>query len=280
MVAGFRGANLNHKRLETMNAEAVKTIELGRYRIDIFNDTDASNPFKDWDGCVPLMIEGGRDYGTHDYGDVEASILAALNNLDAAQLEALAVTLDGGADMIAAAKDNAEQYPERGTDSFRGHLADEIAEGLPSSGNDKLEYLEAIADALGLPCLNTCSSGPCQGDYVDIMAVWPKAWGKENRPKATPEQIAKELQAAVDLFGAWAWGDVYGYVVTDTVTDDEVGSCWGYYGTDHEKSGLLEAAGSEAAYAERTERQRHATRLKNWIRNHVPLTVREPFAHA
>lgn len=263
-----------------MNREPVDTIEAGRYRIDIFHDENASNPFEDWGGCVPLMIEGGRNFQNHDYGDVESTIMAALNNLDAEQLEALAKTLDGGADMIEAAKENAEQYPERGADSYRAHLADEIAEGLPSSGHDKLEYLEAIADALGWPCLNTCSTGHCQGDYVDALAVWLPAFGKENRPDATPEEIARELQDAVDLFGAWAWGDCYGYAVTDTVTGDEVGSCWGYYGNDHEASGLLEAAKAEAEYAAKSEKERHAKLLKNWIRNHVPLNVREPFAHA
>ena len=263
-----------------MPTEAVDTIEAGRYRIDIYHDQNAGNPFEEWDGCVPLMIEGGRNFGSHDHGDVEAAIMAALNNLDAEQLEALANSLDDGADMIATAKENAEQYPERGADSYRGHLADEIAEGLPSRGNDKLEYLEAIADALGWPCLNTCSRGYCQGDYVDALAVWLPSFGAEARPDATPEQIAEELQSAVDLFGAWAWGDVYGYTVTDTVTEDEVGSCWGYYGMDHEKSGLLEAATAEAEHAAKTEKERHTKRLKNWIRNHVPLNVREPFMQA
>jgi len=263
-----------------MAREAVGTIKAGRYRIDIYNDEAAGNPFEEWDGNVPLMVEGGRNFGTHDYGDVEQAILAAMADLPADKLEALALTLDGGGDMIANAKEAAEDYPERGEDAFRGHLADEVTEGVPSSGSDKLDYLEAIADALGWPCLNTCSRGYSQDDYVDVLAVWPPKFGQDNRPDATPEQIERELQDAVDLFGAWAWGDAYGYTVTDTVTGDEVGSCWGYYGADHKASGLVEAATADAQHAATTEKERHANRLKAWIRNRAPLTAREPFAQA
>ena len=252
-----------------MRTEAVETIEAGRYRIDIFNDENASNPFEEWDGCVPIIVNGGRNGNDHDYAGASDAFVPTVNQYRRHKKALLAVfDLDKDGQYYTAPTEPEEQERE---------LFDAIADAVKEHDFDKLED---VARIIGLPCLNTCSQGYCQGDYVDIMAVWPKAWGKENRPKATPEQIAKELRSAVDLFGAWAWGDVYGYTVTDTVTGDEVGSCWGYYGNDHEASGLLEAAGGKMAYAERTEKTRHATRLKNWIRNHVPLTVREPFMQA
>lgn len=252
-----------------MNNEPVDTIEAGRYRIDIYRDENASNPFEDWDGCVPIMVNGGRKFCSHDYAGASDAFVPTTSQYRRHKKALLAVfDLDKDGQYYTAPTDPAEQERE---------LFDAIADAVKEQDYDKLED---VARIIGLPCLNTCSQGYCQGDYVDIIAVWPKAWGQENRPKATPQQIAKELQAAVDLFGAWAWGDVFGYVVTDTVTDDEVGSCWGYYGDDHKASGLLEAATAEAEHAERTEKTRHATRLKNWIRNRVPLIVREPFAHA
>lgn len=250
-----------------MNNEPVDTIEAGRYRIDIFRDQDASNPFEEWDGCVPIMVNGGRNFCSHDYAGASDAFVPTTNQYRRHKKALLAV-FD-----IAAHIEGARFQPT--PDELETGLHEAIADAVKEHDYDKLEDVSRI---IGLPCLNTRSRGSCQSDYVEIMAVWPKAWGKENRPKATPKQIAKELQAAVDLFGAWAWGDVYGYTVTDTVTGDEVGSCWGYYGNDHEASGLLEAAGGEMAYAERTEKNRHAKRLKNWIRNHVPLNVREPFA--
>jgi len=261
-----------------MSHEAYHTEEYRGYTIKIVQDQDGSNPYEDCDGCVPLMIEGGRNFGTHDYGNVEDTIMAALNNLDAEQLEALANTLDGGKDMIQAAKDNAEQYPERGADSFRAHLADEIADGLPSSGNDKLEYLEAIADALGWPCLNTCSRGYSQGDYVDALSVWLPEFGAANRPDATPEQVTEELEAAVKLFGAWAWGDVFGFVIEGPDgTELEDGSCWGFVEPETypaEKMYVAQEARMVVDADILHRRKTHQEQVKTWIRSKVPLQYR------
>lgn len=252
-----------------MKEEAVETIEAGRYRIDIYRDENASNPFEDWDGCVPIMVNGGRNSNDHDYGGASDAFVPTANQYRRHKKALL--TVFG----IETHIEGARFQPT--ADELHTELDEAIADAVKEHDYDKLEE---VARIIGLPCLNTCSRGYCQGDYVDVLAVWPKAWGKENRPKATPDDIRKELQSAVDLFGAWAWGDVYGYTVTDTVTDDEVGSCWGYYGTDHKASGLIEAAMDEAEHAAKSEKERHAKRLKNWIRNHVPLNVREPFAHA
>jgi hypothetical protein len=68
--------------------------------------------------------------------------------------------------------------------------------------------------------------------------------------------ILKDMQGQANLYGYWAWGDVYGYVIEkrcvcagdpdDDVEDDweeiEDGSCWGYFGSDHSESGLEDSA--------------------------------------
>ena len=62
----------------------------------------------------------------------------------------------------------------------------------------------------------------------------------------------ERLAVTVDLYGDWAWGNTYGYVIEEPTAWDEDGdatewgeipdgSCWGYYG-DPEDSGLDEAA--------------------------------------
>lgn len=57
------------------------------------------------------------------------------------------------------------------------------------------------------------------------------------------ESIAKAekcLQAEVSLYDDYVQGNVYGFRVLDG--DNEIDSCWGFYGCDHKESGLLEAA--------------------------------------
>lgn len=66
-------------------------------------------------------------------------------------------------------------------------------------------------------------------------------------------QVTTEvLRGTIDLYGAWAWGDCYGYIIERVHLDDdgdvddelteELESCWGYYGSDHGDSGLEESA--------------------------------------
>lgn len=92
-------------------------------------------------------------------------------------------------------------------------------------------------------------AGYRQGDYADLLIV------------ATPEAIeefgctdpvtVEDLQSQAKLYGAWAWGDVYGYIVERVFVDpeddevyvtEELDSCWGFYGSDFDWSGLEEAA--------------------------------------
>lgn len=81
---------------------------------------------------------------------------------------------------------------------------------------------------------------------------------------ATPEYIkavgwsddydpTESLIGSFETYSAWCWGDVYGYIIQKPTEPDEDGdfeyedtdeSCWGFYGTDHKESGLLEATQS------------------------------------
>lgn len=250
------------------------------YRCEVWPDESPDNPFETWDGMVPMIVEGGRNFRSRDYGDLGSAIFQALGELGSADLERIAATLDGGADIIAEAAETAAIDAEGRPDGYRvARYADLIYQGIrdadPGSGSDRLDYLEALCDGLDWPCLNTCSTGYRQGDYVDVLTAWPPAFGAANRPDATPDDIARELQAAVDLYGAWAWGDVYGAKVFGP-DGAEVGSCWGFYGTDHKSSGLLEYAEGEAKAHRASVVRSHAAKLKEWIRNRVPAMYREP----
>ena len=55
-------------------------------------------------------------------------------------------------------------------------------------------------------------------------------------------------------------------------------SIGGFYGSDHEASGLLSAARAEIRHAIRQKRRAHYTRLKRLIRAGVPLQYRPQFA--
>jgi hypothetical protein len=57
------------------------------------------------------------------------------------------------------------------------------------------------------------------------------------------EKLERFLLAEVDTYDQYVSGQVYGFSINHD-TDDEIikDSCWGFFGYDHEKSGLLDEA--------------------------------------
>ena len=143
------------------------------------------------------------------------------------------------------------------------------------STKTKMELLVDLYALKGIIALSTCVIGYSQGQYTDLLIVATPEW-----LKATGAVIKKpeDLQSTADLYGAWAYGDVYGYVVT-APDGKEVDSCWGFYGTDHDKNGLEDHAKSFINYSVKHRRAERFTRIKTMIRNHVPLSIRAEKLH-
>lgn len=57
------------------------------------------------------------------------------------------------------------------------------------------------------------------------------------------EQIKEHLKAEIETYDHFLTGAVYGYIVKNK-NGEEIDSCWGFFGYDHEKSGLLPQAKS------------------------------------
>jgi len=47
------------------------------------------------------------------------------------------------------------------------------------------------------------------------------------------EKIEGYLKGEVETYDQYLTGDVYGYRITDTDTEEEVDSCWGFYGEEY-----------------------------------------------
>lgn len=47
------------------------------------------------------------------------------------------------------------------------------------------------------------------------------------------DKVEKMLVGEVEVFDQYLRGDVYGYRITDTELDEEIDSCWGFYGEDY-----------------------------------------------
>lgn len=75
-----------------------------------------------------------------------------------------------------------------------------------------------------------------------------KEYSVKRISKKLKELVKNVLISEVETYDQFVCGDVYGYNVDDSITGEHVGSCYGFYGYDFEKNGLLEHAKLDINY--------------------------------
>lgn len=68
-----------------------------------------------------------------------------------------------------------------------------------------------------------------------------KAFEQKEWTKELEDKIVKCLEQEVETYDQYLVGDVYGYIVFDE-DDEEIDSCWGFYGSDINKNGIKDYA--------------------------------------
>lgn len=234
------------------------------YRIRAVREDHAGNPFEDTDCNWPIMIRhlGGARPIAYEHASSKHPIhhpLArfsdhAIVHMQVHIAKILCVKIE-----VLTAHLTEDYGPEGVKYCHDGALLREqfqnILDDSRGNGDDEFAIIVQLYALVGIAALDTSTSGHSQGDYAHILVV------------ATPEVIEAfgctnpitpaDLEATADLYGDWCWGNVYGYVIEKlTLTNpdehedgddaeydvEELDSCWGYYGDDHAKSGLEEAA--------------------------------------
>jgi hypothetical protein len=251
--------------------------------IEAEQDSSPSNPFEDWDGEPPLAYYSDRDLTDYSDGEALDPFAGTSDAWFSRNWRALCAALE----IDPAAHDEEvrqlqRDYPGNNLAALRRQTFESALEEMKPGGyyggnaSDYFIALEALWALRKVEALHWNRNGYSQSDWAEGIAVATPAWAE--RVGAPADSHKRQLKNAADLWAAWAYGDVYGYVVSapDPDSDDpeepETGetldSCWGYYG-DLEKSGI-EAADSILAAAARNR----AARLKDLIRNRVPLHLR------
>jgi len=143
---------------------------------------------------------------------------------------------------------------------------DDFTQFVKEQGKDIVLLPLYLLDHSGLR-IRTRSFSDCDpGQWDSGQVGWiyatsedaKKAWGcKDNEVVGlTAENITKireVLQEEVEVFDQFLSGDVYGFQVVEEETcatcghteERHIDSCWGFYGDDWEKNGLLDHAGEE-----------------------------------
>jgi len=228
-------------------------------RVKIEYDTSPSNPFTDGDCEPPILVYSGR-YDVTEYGlslspptltreQIAENVGAVKSLLDGTQPRSLLRALRTDCDMDSARYSDAVDL-----------VNDALAEKMQTlSTSDQLEFLADVYRCAGIAAVCKSVRGYSQGDYAEVLAVALPEWVK--RVGAPAESHARQLEHAVQLFGHYAFGDVYGYVIEKAVPTivtysdgreprhsvewEHEDSCWGFYGDDPAENGMVDYAGDE-----------------------------------
>lgn len=244
------------------------------YTVTIQQDDYAENPFEAR-GCEPPLLTyyGGRHGDFKSYNGPESlrEIIDLIPWSFAEHEQAYPGTLFDGTRIISpdpspfergrrvqtikqylncSLKELAEVSGEYCYRSFRDLFSQVAADqygSKPEGWRDAKQWFETAESLLteaGIPCLYQKSRGHGQGDVTMCLVILTDEWFEMT---GANRDNAKEIcQQTIDLYSAWAWGDVYGVSeITDPDENEiEAASCWGFYGSDHEESGLLAHARS------------------------------------
>lgn len=223
-----------------MNSE---TIELPHgYKAVIEQDLSPSNPFEDWDGNPPMAVYYDSSY--RHPGSAEPVTLEDLFDLipeadfeDSEKRGKIISALQLTGDEIT----TAEETKDSG-ESWRWALRETVpaVPGYYDREDDYFDAMEALASHIGLAHYRATSRGYSQGDFAEVFLVATPAWLEETG--VSEENALPALEGMFNTYTAWAWGDVYGVaeLLRPDGTEVEGGACWGFIGSDHKESGLID----------------------------------------
>ena len=95
-----------------------------------------------------------------------------------------------------------------------------------------------------------------------------REFGKKRLTRQLRQRIEQIIEGEVKTYNQYLSGNVYGFVISRDGT--QVDSCWGFYGQDD----CLSEAKSIVDYEVEKTIRKHCRKVKQWIRNKVPLMYR------
>ena len=105
---------------------------------------------------------------------------------------------------------------------------------------------------------------------IETLTAMGHTWKKWIRKRR--EEVTKWLVQDVKVYDDYLTGEVYWYNIEETGD-----SCGGFFGYDHEKSGLLEHAHNAIDCHISNQKKEYFNQLKIWVKNRVPLYLREGY---
>ena len=203
-----------------------------KLRVRIVRDYNPQNPFLDWE-CEPNIV---WEFDRNIQGNIEQVKGAIYEAWDGEfKTEELSNILEV----------HKEDFDD--TEEFLDAIGYELQQYL------SIEQLAQLCELFNIKHKHFVSRGYSQGYYAEAWAIIDDEFIQ--RTGAKIENSEEILNSTVKLFNAWAWGNVFGYILEEkkrftkiyedgTTEEDfeweQIDSCWGFYGDDWETNGIKE----------------------------------------
>jgi hypothetical protein len=201
--------------------------------LEIIQDSNPQNPFDSMDGLYPCITE----YKDYSKGDIDRYLTSYLNyNQIVRHQKRLCKMMD-----VDYETEILRYYPE--SEDRINSIIDALYDFISESMKNKAKF----CNEFNIKYLYNISRGYSQGDASWVFICWTPEFEKVTG--LTYNKVTEsDMEGTFDLYGYWAWGDCYGFKVINKTTcdhcgethEEELDSCWGFYGNDHFKSGLVE----------------------------------------
>lgn len=139
------------------------------------------------------------------------------------------------------------EYGNTRAEALREILPDAPGSGLWRAVDEYCELLAELCRIAGFAWHHEISRGYSQGDAAHLFCYASPAWVTESG--CPPEHHESACKSYAAEWGAYLWGDVFavsGIVRPDGTEVDDT-HAGGYFGNDHEASGIVEFAREEIA---------------------------------
>lgn len=105
-------------------------------------------------------------------------------------------------------------------------------------------YLPVFAYIHGSITIKAGEPFTCPWDSGQIGIIYVSR-DKINAEKISDNQALQNLKAEIELYNQYLNGEVYGFILRDNNTEEEIDSCWGFFGDDYNTNGIRESVNLE-----------------------------------
>jgi len=238
--------------------ETYETIEYRGFNINVICDIEPMNPITEWDMLGKMVCWHSRYYLGHEQPTEDAEEYA----------KQLAIDADPSIEDKIEYWDNGNGWVMLSNKQLEAKATDVVFKAVEESDkrvNDLIQNALSkhyiilplyLYDHSGITISTSSFSCPWDSGqvgyiYVSIKQV-KEEWGRKNMSYKFRKQIIDHLVSNVEVYDQYLTGDVYGFQIEPKDTNKHIDcddSCWGFFGSDHEKNGLLEHAKPAIDYA-------------------------------